>query len=114
MNDNSQMRNCLPGVTATFMHGATTPDEVMKFIIEGEGASQILRETPAILSGQAQNIVLQNNLFSIQVCEKMEVMDGVLQLDYWLSIIELAFHVNKLVLLLNVAIIKAPDKNQIC
>ena len=44
----------------------------------------------------------------------MEVMDGVLQLNYWLSIIELAFHVNKSVLLLNVAIIKVPDKNQIC
>ena len=92
----AQASICLPGDVATSKHGVTTPDEVMKFVMEG-GASNTFGETPATTSesGQAKEIVLQNILFSVQACEKNEVVDAVLQLDYWLSAIKLACLANK-------------------
>ena len=67
----------------------------MKYITEGDGASQILRESPATTSRQAKDMVLQNILFSVQACMNNEVVDAVLQLDYWLSAIKLACLANK-------------------
>lgn len=110
----AQARNGLPGNGPAFKHGVTTPDQVMTFVMEGKGTSKILRETmTTTTSEQAKDIVLQNILFSVQACEKAEVMDAVLQLDYWLSTIKLACLANKYVLLLNVAFVTVPDKNQI-
>ena len=91
----SQARSCLPGLSATFKHGVTTPDEVLKFVMEQKGTSRLATETPATFSGSQKEVVLQNILFTIRACEVSEVMDAVLQLDYWLSTIKFVCLANK-------------------
>ena len=93
----SQARSCLPGVSFTQRHGVTSPDEVLKHVIQGKGASELAKSSPASSSGSSRENTLQSILFTVQVCEEAEVMDAVLQLDYWLSAIKLACLSNKYV-----------------
>jgi hypothetical protein len=91
----SQARSCLPGLSITHKHGVTAPDEVLKYITEGEGAARLTKASPAASSGSLKDIALQKILFTVQACEEAEVMDAILQLDYWLSTIKLACLSNK-------------------
>jgi len=78
----SYARGCLPGLSATHKHGVTGPDEVLKYIKKGKWASKLSKDSnsPALL---------QKILFVVQDCEEAEVMDAILQLDYYLGTIKL-------------------------
>jgi hypothetical protein len=91
----SQARSCLPGLSVTHKHGVTTPDEVLNYVLEGKGASKLTTACLPATFGSSKDIALQNILFTVQACEKTEILDAILQLDYWLSTIKLACLANK-------------------
>jgi hypothetical protein len=89
----SQARSCLPGLSpTTHKHGVTTPDRILKYVMEGKVATELTIDSPSLpaSSGSPKDVALQKILFTVRVCEEVEIMDAVLQLDYWLSTIKLS------------------------
>jgi hypothetical protein len=91
----SQARSCLPGLSDTNMHGVTAPDEVLKYITTGKLASKHTQRDPASFSGSVKDIALHNILFTVQVCQESELIDSIIQMDYWLNTIKLVCLANK-------------------
>lgn len=93
----AQARSCLPspGLSVTHKQGVTAPDEVLKYIKEGKGAAKLTETSPAAYTASPKVNALLKILFTIQACEEAEIMDAVIQLDYFLSTIKLACLVNK-------------------
>jgi hypothetical protein len=66
---------------------------VLKCIIEGKVATKLTNATPETLGPKES--ALRNILFTVMVCEEVEIADAILQLSYLLSTMKLACLVNK-------------------